>query len=67
VNSGNGQGEFANARVPNRLRMRFPVLAPMVLVELLCFTSRNRQRPPLFPSVDSDNLNDLADRIAGVA
>src|SRR5262249_4602453 len=49
------------------LRMRFARLPPMRLVELFRASPGNRQGIPLLPGVDSGNLNDLADVIAGVA
>jgi hypothetical protein len=48
--------------------MRFAGLTPMSLVELFRTSpAGHRQRIPLFPGVDSGNLNDLADVVAGVA
>src|SRR5262249_18313018 len=50
-----------------RLRMRFPGLAPIRLVELLRAAPGNRQRIPLVPSMDPGALNGLARGGAGVA
>ena len=49
------------------LRVRFALLTPMGLVELFRAAPGNRQRFPLLPGVDSGDLNDLADVVAGVA
>src|SRR5260221_134313 len=45
------------------LRMRFPRLAPMCLVELFRTAPGDCQRIPLLSCVDSGDLNDLADVI----
>src|SRR5262249_10606222 len=47
--------------------MRFPGLTPIGLVELFRTSPGNRQWAPLLPGVDSGNLNDLSDVIAGMA
>src|SRR5262245_4683419 len=49
------------------LRMRFPGLTPICFVELLGAASGDRQGVPLLPGVDSGDLDDLADVVAGVA
>src|SRR2546423_5113073 len=46
--------------------MRLSRLTPMSLVELFRTSPGNRQRIPRFSGVDSGDLNDLADVIAGV-
>ena len=46
--------------------MRLPALAPIRLVELLGSTSGDCQRLPVFPGMDSGNLNDLPDVVAGM-
>src|SRR5579872_7469940 len=51
----------------HHLRMRFALLAPILPVELLGPASWDCQRFPLLPGMDSGNLNNLADVIAGVA
>src|SRR5262249_7971285 len=48
------------------LLVRFALLTPMGLVELFRAAPGNRQRFPLLPGVDSGDLNDLADVVAGV-
>src|SRR5439155_3266982 len=54
--------------VPRRhLRVRFPGLPPMGLVELLRAAPGDRQRVPLLSGMEAGELHDLADVVTGVA